>query len=92
MPDLDQEAWTRGRGAGYARRMTTMNVQDAKAHLSDLVARAEKGEDVVIARAGRPAVRLVAVTPRPRRFGTMDLTVPDAFFEPLDENELAAWE
>lgn len=72
--------------------MTTMNVQDAKARLSDLVARAERGEDVVIARAGRPAVRLVPVTPRPRTFGAMDLTVPESFFEPLDEDELAAWE
>jgi len=72
--------------------MTTMNVQDAKAHLSDLVARAERGEEVVIARAGRPAVRLVPVAQRARTFGTMRLTVPDAFFEPLDEDELAAWE
>ena len=72
--------------------MTTMNVQDAKARLSDLVARAERGEDVVIARAGRPAVRLVPVAPRSRAFGTMDLTVPESFFEPLDEGELTAWE
>ena len=76
----------------YGPAMTTMNVQDAKARLSDLVARAERGEDVVIARAGRPAVRLVPVAPRPRTFGTMDLTVPESFFEPLDEDELAAWE
>lgn len=69
-----------------------MNVQDAKTHLSDLVARAERGEDVVIARAGRPAVRLVPVAARPRTFGTMRLTVPDAFFAPLPEDELAAWE
>lgn len=72
--------------------MTTMNVQDAKAHLSDLVARAERGEDVVIARAGRPAVRLVPVTARPRTFGTMRLAVPETFFEPLPEDELTAWE
>jgi len=72
--------------------MTTVNVQDAKAHLSELVARAERGEDVVIARAGRPAVRLVPVVAGPRTFGTMQLTLPDAFFEPLDEDELAAWE
>ncbi|GIG40119.1 antitoxin [Cellulomonas phragmiteti] len=69
-----------------------MNVQDAKAHLSDLVARAERGEDVVIARAGRPAVRLVPVTTSPRVFGTMHLIVPDTFFEPLPQDELAAWE
>ncbi len=69
-----------------------MNVQDAKARLSDLVARAERGEEVVIARAGRPAVRLVPVAARPRTFGTMHLTVPDTFDDPLPEDELAAWE
>lgn len=69
-----------------------MNVQDAKARLSELVARAERGEEVVIARAGRPAVRLVPVSARPRAFGTMHLTVPDTFDDPLPEDELAAWE
>lgn len=69
-----------------------MNVQDAKARLSDLIARAEEGEEVVIARAGRPVVRLVPVQPRPRTFGTMRLDVPSTFDEPLDEAELAAWE
>ncbi|MFC8191857.1 type II toxin-antitoxin system Phd/YefM family antitoxin [Cellulomonas sp. NPDC057328] len=71
---------------------TTMNVQDAKARLSDLIARAEEGEDVVIARAGRPVVRLVPVQPRRRVFGTLRLDVPPTFDEPLDEAELAAWE
>ncbi|MCC2334782.1 type II toxin-antitoxin system Phd/YefM family antitoxin [Cellulomonas wangsupingiae] len=56
------------------------------------MARAERGEEVVIARAGRPAVRLVPVATRERTFGTMRLTVPDEFFEPLAEDELAAWE
>lgn len=40
--------------------MTTMNIAEAKAKLSELVARAEAGEEVVIARNGRPSVRLVA--------------------------------
>lgn len=39
----------------------TVNVYDAKAQLSSLLARAEAGEDVVIARNGRPIVRLVAI-------------------------------
>ncbi len=69
-----------------------MNVRDAKAHLSELVVRAERGEDVVIARAGRPVVRLVPLAARRRTFGTMRLEVPDSFFEPLEEAELADWE
>jgi prevent-host-death family protein len=41
--------------------MTTINMHDAKTQLSDLVARAEAGEEIVIARRNKPAVRLVAV-------------------------------
>ncbi len=37
------------------------NIHEAKTHLSKLVAAAEAGEDVVIARAGKPAVRMVPV-------------------------------
>ncbi len=39
-----------------------VNVYEAKTHLSRLIDRALAGEDVVIARAGRPVVRLVAVS------------------------------
>lgn len=70
-----------------------VNVQEAKTRLSELLARVERGEDVVIARAGRPVAYLAAVDPPPGRvFGIMDPTVPDSFFQPLDEIELAAWE
>lgn len=70
-----------------------MNVQEAKTRLSELLARVEEGEDVVIARAGKPVAHLVPVErPAPRTFGVVDLTVPDTFFEPLPERELAAWE
>ena len=41
--------------------MTVANMHEAKTQLSALVARAEAGEDVVIARAGQPAVRLTPV-------------------------------
>jgi len=37
----------------------TVNIHEAKTHLSRLVERAEAGEEVVIARAGRPVARLV---------------------------------
>lgn len=70
-----------------------VNVQEAKARLSELIARAEHGEDVLVARAGTPVVRLVPVAASVRTFGMMHLpAVPDTFFEPLDEQELAAWE
>lgn len=49
------------------------NIGAAKARLSEVVERAEQGEEVIIARAGRPAVRLVpvATTGRRRRGGWM---------------------
>ena len=42
--------------------MQQVNIHHAKTHLSELIAAAERGEEVVIARANRPAVRLVPVT------------------------------
>ncbi len=45
----------------------TVNVHEAKTHLSRLLEAVERGEDVVIARAGRPVARLVPVVPAPRR-------------------------
>ena len=44
--------------------MTTVNVHEAKTTLSDLIARAEAGEEIVIARANKPVVRLVPVERR----------------------------
>ena len=73
-----------------------MNVAEAKARLSELVAAAERGEEVVIARSGRPAVRLVPASAPPVRLGLLEgvidpKTLPD-FFEPMDADELADWE
>jgi prevent-host-death family protein len=42
-----------------------INIYEAKTRLSNLVDRAAKGEDIVIARAGRPVARLVAWRPAP---------------------------
>ena len=50
---------------------TQVNLYEAKTKLSELVERAARGEDIVIARSGKPKVRLVAVVVRsePRRPG-----------------------
>ncbi|MDO5682696.1 MAG: type II toxin-antitoxin system prevent-host-death family antitoxin [Propionibacteriaceae bacterium] len=72
---------------------TVINVQEAKTHLSALIARAEAGEDIVIARSGRPILRLVPIQdPPPREFGHMAFSVPDDFDAALDDDELATWE
>jgi prevent-host-death family protein len=75
---------------------TVVDVHEAKTRLSRLLALAEAGEEVVIARGGKPVARLVSIDrPRPvRRFGAMRgrITIDDSFFEKLPEAELAAWE
>ena len=75
--------------------MYVVNVHRAKTELSRLLARVEAGEDVVIARRGQPVVRLVACTARSERRPDVlkgRVVVPDSFFDPLPEEELAAWE
>ncbi len=77
--------------------MTIMvNVHEAKTHLSRLLSRAAAGEEIIIARAGKPVAKLVALpeAQQPRTPGLWKgkLTVPDSFFDPLPEEELAAWE
>jgi prevent-host-death family protein len=68
---------------------TQFNVYEAKTHLSELVERAAQGEEIVIAKAGRPRARLVPVAARsaPRRLGTLKgkLVMQRRFDEPLDE-------
>jgi prevent-host-death family protein len=50
--------------------MKTVNMHEAKTRLSQLVAKVEAGEEVVIARAGKPVAKLTSVTaPERARFG-----------------------
>jgi prevent-host-death family protein len=74
---------------------TTVNIHDAKTHLSRLLAQVAKGKEFVIARAGRPVARLSPlVSHGPRKPGAFlgQLQVPDTFFDPLPAKELKAWE
>jgi prevent-host-death family protein len=69
-----------------------VNVHEAKAQLSELLERAVRGEEVIIAKRGKPFVRLVrADNEEPRRPGLAKGRVTDAFFEPLPDDELEAW-
>ncbi len=68
------------------------NVHEAKAQLSELLERAARGEDVVIAKRGKPFARLVRIEDRaPRQPGIAKGRLTDAFFEPLTEEELESW-
>ena len=80
---------------GQTIHMPTVNVHQAKTHLSRLLAQAQAGEEVVIARRGKPVARLIACEPKGRRrFGAMKgkIVVDDSVLEPLLAEELALWE
>jgi prevent-host-death family protein len=74
----------------------TVNIHEAKTHLSRLLNRVASGEDVVIARAGRPVARLVPVAPPAgeRVLGSEKgkFVVPEDFDAPLPEEILAEFE
>jgi prevent-host-death family protein len=76
--------------------MPTYNVHAAKSQLSRLLDAAVAGEDVVIAKAGKPVVRLVPVEQNRerRKLGTLagKLHVPDDFDDPLPDDILADFE
>lgn len=76
--------------------MITVNIHQAKTHLSRLLARVAEGEEVVIAKAGRPIARLSALE---RAEGMRVLgrdaglfSVPEDFDAPLTEEFLAEFE
>jgi prevent-host-death family protein len=74
--------------------MLTVNIHQAKTHLSRLIEAAVKGEPFVIAKAGKPLVKVVAIeplqTPPVRRRGFMagEITVPEDF-DRMGEDEIA---
>lgn len=73
--------------------MDTVKVQEAKTHLSALLAAVERGEQITIARGDRPIARLVPLgDERTRELGFVAYDIPETFFEPLPEAELAGWD
>jgi len=69
----------------------TVNIHEAKTHLSRLLARVEAGERIVIARAGHPIAELAPITrARPPRVPGMDrgrVVIHDNFDDPLPDFE-----
>jgi len=80
--------------------MRSVNMHEAKTHFSKLVDSVVQGEEVVIARAGKPAARLVPLHESPAaettgiRFGLMrgEVEIADDFDTPLPDDLLAAFE
>jgi prevent-host-death family protein len=77
-------------------KVATVSLYEAKTHLSHLVDRALRGEQVVITRHGRPVVRLVPAAPprKPRRLGALrgKIRIAANFDAPLPDHLLAAFE
>ena len=75
--------------------METITIHKAKTELSRLIARACRGEEIVIARGKTPVVRLVAIGDKTgqRKPGAWKgkIEIGPEFFEPLPKEELDAW-
>jgi prevent-host-death family protein len=75
-----------------------VNVHEAKTHFSKLLERAHAGEEIILAKAGKPYARLVPIeaAPKPeRKPGRWPelRNIPDSvWFDPLPDDELDAWE
>ncbi len=74
----------------------TVNVYAAKTHLSRLLDRVTAGEEIVIARAGKPVAKLVPLPQKqsarvPGRLKHLGSPPDSFFFDPLPEDELRLW-
>ena len=80
----------------YIAHMITVNIHEAKSQLSQLLRRVASGEEVIIARAGKPIARIVPIDPprEPRVPGTAKgmIRIPDDFDAPLPEEILREFE
>jgi prevent-host-death family protein len=76
--------------------MATFNIHEAKTHFSKLVDSVMRGNEIVIAKAGKPAVKLVPISPlKPRlRLGVLKgrIRIADDFDAPLADDVLAGFE
>jgi prevent-host-death family protein len=64
-----------------------VNIHEAKTHLSRLLQRVQAGEEITIARAGRPIAKLTAIQERPKRRipGNDKIIIHPNFDDPLPE-------
>ena len=77
--------------------MITLNLHQAKTHLSACIAQAEAGETIVICKRNKPVAEIRAIpqalkVSRPIGLLKGQFSVPDSFFEPLPQEVTAAFE
>lgn len=70
-----------------------VNVHEAKTHFSKLLEQAHAGQEIILAKAGKPYARLMPLAPfdSSRKPGRVPEIDDSGFFDPLPEAELAAW-
>jgi len=73
---------------------TIVNVHEAKTHLSRLLDQAHAGQEIILAKAGKPYARLLPLAAEAghRRPGRLPGQLDSSFFEPLPQEELDAWD
>lgn len=71
-----------------------VSVDEAKTRFSKLLEAAHAGQEIILTKAGKPYARLLPLAPEPatRRPGRLSGRVGDAFFQPVPDEELDAWE
>jgi len=73
-----------------------VNIHEAKTHLSKLLARVKEGQEVIIAKSGKPIAKLIPIVEKPARrvLGTAKgkILVSPSFNDPLPEDALDDFE
>ena len=71
-----------------------VNVHDAKTQFSKLLEQAHAGQEIILAKAGKPYARMMPLAPtvQKRQRGRVKSINDDAFFDSLPDSELKAWE
>jgi prevent-host-death family protein len=74
-----------------------VNIAEAKAHLPDLIERAANGEEIILARAGKPRAKLVSLGPDPRSLrvpgkGKGRFQITKGFEDPLPDEVIEGFE
>ena len=73
-----------------------VNIHEAKTHLSKLLAQVKKGQEIILAKSGKPIAKLIPIVEKPARRvpGTAKdkITISPSFDDPLPENVLEEFE
>ena len=73
--------------------MTTIKLYEAKAQLSELIERVQRGEEIIISKHGKPVAKLSGIgTPKGRTLGFYPLGLTSDLLEPTDNDLIDSFE